>query len=170
MAKLNNNKNNKVDFLLRGDFSLIDASLELYKSKDSEEELKKVKDLLEKEPRLVEILTDPDIKEEEKKTLIDNIFKGRVSNQMLVLLNKIFLRYTQIVSVTAVTAVPMESKAQERLKATLSRKLDKDVILYNEVDKKIIGGILLKVGDRLMDATLLSELKTIRNNLREASI
>ncbi len=89
---------------------------------------------------------------------------------MLDLLNKIFLRYTQIVSVTAITALPMEKEAQERLKATLSSRLNKDIVLTNEVDKKIIGGILLKVGDRIMDATILSELKTIRSNLREASI
>lgn len=166
MAKLNK----KVDFSLTGDFSLIEASLEFNKIKDSEKEFKEVKDILEKESDLVDVLTDSNIIAGEKEALINNIFKGRVSDEMLDLLNKIFLRYTQIVSVTAITALPMEKEAQERLKATLSSRLNKDIVLTNEVDKKIIGGILLKVGDRIMDATILSELKTIRSNLREASI
>lgn len=166
MAKLNK----KVGFSLTGDFSLIEASLELNKIKDSERELKEVKEILEKESDLVEVLTDSNIKSDEKEALINNIFKGRVSQEMLDLLKKIFLRYSQIIAVTAITALPMEKEAQERLKATLSTRLNKDIVLTNEVDKKIIGGILLKVGDRIMDATILSELKTIRSNLREASI
>lgn len=166
MAKLNK----KVGFSLTGDFSLIEASLELNKIKDSKRELKEVKEILEKESDLVEVLTDSNIKSDEKEALINNIFKGRVSQEMLDLLKKIFLRYSQIIAVTAITALPMEKEAQERLKATLSTRLNKDIVLTNEVDKKIIGGILLKVGDRIMDATILSELKTIRSNLREASI
>lgn len=167
MAKL---VNRKVDISLLSDLSLVDASFELNKVKDGEKELNFVKELLEKEPELVTTLTDPNLKEQEKYKLIDSIFKGNVSDQMIELLKKLFIKYTDIINVTAITAVPMGESAQNKLKDILSKKLDKDIILDNEIDKTIIGGVLLKVGDKVIDGTLGGQLKSIRKSLKETSL
>ncbi|WFA08155.1 F0F1 ATP synthase subunit delta [Tissierella sp. Yu-01] len=166
MAKLNK----RIDYTLASDFSLIDASLELYKKADSQKELDFVKEILEKETEFVDLLMNPDIKENEKRSLIDNTFKDNVSEQMLILLKKLFLKYTDVVTVTAITAVPMDEHAQEKLSKVLYEKLNKDVMLINEVDTSIIGGVLLKVGDKIMDATLGNELRSISKTLKEVSL
>jgi F-type H+-transporting ATPase subunit delta len=166
MAKLNEKK----DISLINDFSIVDASLELFKTEDSQKELELVKEILEKETKFVELLTSPDIREDEKRNLINSTFKNNVSEPMLRLLKKIFLKYTDVVTVTAITAVPMKGEAQARLKDTLSKKLDKDIIIINEVDSTIIGGVLLKVGDKIIDGTIANELNSIRKTLKEVSL
>lgn len=167
MAKLVNKKH---DIALLIDLSLVDASFELNKVKDGEKELNFVKELLEKETELVTALTDSNLREQEKNELIDNIFKGNVSDQMIDLLKKLFIRYTDIIAVTAITVVPMSESYQKKLKNVLSKKLDKDIILENQIDKTIIGGVLLKVGDKVIDGTLGGQLKSIRRTLKETSL
>lgn len=167
MAKLES-KNR--DLSLINDLSLVDASFELNKVKGGVEELNLVKKLLKDEPGLVSALTDPNLKVNEKYKLIDDIFKGNVSEQMIDILKKLFVKYTNIVIVTATTAVPMDESLQDKLKNILAKKLDKDVILENEVDKTIIGGVFLKVGDKVIDGTLEGELKSLGKTLKEVSL
>lgn len=167
MAKLANKKH---DLSLINDLSLVDAGFELNKVKDGYKELSFVKELLDNEPDLVTRLTDPNVKENEKYKLIDDIFKGKISDQMLAILKKLFLKYTDMVIVTAITAVHMDDESKMKLKRILSAKLDKDIILENEVDKTIIGGVLLKVGDKVLDGTLEGELKSIRKTLKEVTL
>ena len=166
MAKLNK----KNDYSLISDFSLVDASLELYKSEDSHNELDLVKEILENETEYVQILMSPDVREDEKRILIDNVFKDNVSGAMLKILKKIFLKYSDVVTVTAITAVPMNKESKLKLKSVLSEKIQKDIVLENEVDTSIIGGVLLKVEEKIIDATLGNELRSIRKTLKEVSL
>ncbi len=62
------------------------------------------------------------------------------------------------VQAVVVTAVPLSSETLTELEVTLSRSLGEDVKLRNKVDKKIIGGAFLKVGDKVLDKTIKSRL------------
>lgn len=163
MAKLGD-KGYEVSLL--NDLILVDASLELNKVPGYEEELKLIKKVLNDEIQLVETLTSPNVKEDEKGKLIEDIFKGNISDQMLELLKKIFIKYTDVLRVTAITVVPMEKHALEKLKSILKSKFDKDIVLSNEVDKTIIGGVLLRIGDKVIDGTLEGELAAVRKSLK----
>jgi len=118
----------------------------------------------------VQILMSPDVREDEKRILIDNVFKDNVSGPMLKILKKIFLKYSDVVTVTAITAVPMNKESKLKLKSVLSEKIQKDIVLENEVDTSIIGGVLLKVEEKIIDATLGNELRSIRKTLKEVSL
>ena len=150
------------------DLSLIDSSIKL--SLDAPEELNKIKELFLKETELVSILTNQEIKQKEKNDLIDNIFKNNVSDEMVSLIKKIFVKYNNIVTVKVITAVPMEKAAQNKLKNIVAKKLDKDIIFENEIDESIIGGVLLKVGDKVFDGTFKSELKSVEKQLKYVQI
>jgi F-type H+-transporting ATPase subunit delta len=41
----------------------------------------------------------------------------------------------------------------------------KDVVVDNIVDEKIKGGLIIRVGDEIMDASILSQLKKLKNIL-----
>jgi len=135
MAKLNKKMNNAA----ANDFSLTDFWLDLYRIPDSQKQLDLVKKILNKETEFVDLIMNPDIKVNEKRNLINNTFKDNVSEPMLKLLKKIFLQHTDVQTVTAVTAIPMDIKAREKLNDTLCEKLNKEIILINEVDTSIIG-------------------------------
>ena len=150
------------------DLSIIDSSIKI--SLNAPEELSKIKELFLKETELVGILTNPEIRQREKDELIDNIFNNNVSHEMVALIKKIFVKYNNVVTVKAITAVPMEKSAQDKLKDIVIKKLDKDIIFENEIDKSIIGGVLLKVGDKVFDGTFKSELKSVEKQLKYVQI
>ena len=94
---------------LINDLSIIDSSIKL--SLNAPEELNQIKELFQKETELVSILTNPEIKQKEKNELLDNIFKNNVSDEMVSLIKKIFVKYNNIVTVRAITAVPKIGRA-----------------------------------------------------------
>ena len=150
------------------DLSIIDSSIKI--SLNAPEELSKIKELFLKETELVGILTNPEIRQREKDELIDSIFKNNVSHEMVALIKKIFVKYNNVVTVKAITAVPMEKAAQDKLKDIVIKKLDKDIIFENEIDKSIIGGVLLEVGDKVFDGTFKRELKSVEKQLKYVQI
>ena len=162
------NNDVKYNLSLIQDLSLIDSSIKL--NLNAPEELRKIKELFQNEAELVSILTNPEIKQKDKNDIIDNIFKNNVSDEMVSLIKKVFVKYNNIIVVKAITAVPMEKAAQDKLKDIVAKKLDKDIIFENEIDKSIIGGVLLKVGDKVFDGTFKSELKSVEKQLKYVQI
>lgn len=162
------NKNIKYDMSLINDLSIIDSSIKL--NLNAPEELGQIKEVLLKETELVKILTNPEIRQKEKDELIDNIFKNNISDEMVALIKKVFLKYTNIVTVKAITAIPMEKGTQDKLKELISKKLNKDIIFENVIDESIIGGVLLKAGDKVFDGTLKTELKSVEKQLKYVQI
>lgn len=161
-------KNVKYNMSLINDLSLIDASIKL--NINAPEELNLIKELFQEEAELVGILTNTEIRQKEKDELIDNIFKNNVSDEMIELIKKIFIKYNNMLSVTAITAVPMKKDTQDKLKDIINKKLDKDIIFENEIDENIIGGVLLKVGDKVFDGTIKSQLKSVEKQLKYVQI
>lgn len=162
------NENIKHNMSLINDLSIIDSSIKL--NLNAPGELNQIKEILLKETELVSILTNPEVRQREKDDLIDSIFKNNVTDEMVEMIKKIFLKYTNIVTVTVVTAIPMKKDTQDKFKNIISKKLDKDIIFENVVDKTIIGGVLLKAGDKVLDGTVKSELKSLEKQLKYVQI
>ena len=162
------NENIKHNMSLINDLSIIDSSIKL--NLNAPGELNQIKEILLKETELVSILTNPEVRQREKDDLIDSIFKNNVTDEMVEMIKKIFLKYTNIVTVTVVTAIPMKKDTQDKFKSIISKKLDKDIIFENVVDKTIIGGVLLKAGDKVLDGTVKSELKSLEKQLKYVQI
>jgi len=69
------------------------------------------------------------------------------------------------VRATATTAVELEPAYRDRISRELSERLGKDVKLELVVDPKILGGLRLQVGDRLVDASVANRLQQLRRRL-----
>lgn len=162
------NERVKYNKSLLNDLSIIDSSIKL--KTNAPEELSKIKELLLKETELVNLLTNPEVRQKDKEKLIDRIFKNNVSDEMVALIKKIFLKHTNIVIVKAITAIPMAKESQDKLEDMVSKKLNKDVIFENIIDESIIGGVLLKIGDKVFDGTLKNELKSVEKQLKNVQI
>jgi F-type H+-transporting ATPase subunit delta len=70
-----------------------------------------------------------------------------------------------IVRATARTAAEITPADRERLRAALSEALGKPVDLRVSVDPRLLGGISLRVGDRVLDNTIMTQLKTAKVRL-----
>jgi F-type H+-transporting ATPase subunit delta len=66
------------------------------------------------------------------------------------------------------TAAPMAQSQSRRLAETLSKWLDEDVVIDAEIDPELIGGITVRVGDRVLDASLRGRLQRMLARMMEA--
>ena len=69
------------------------------------------------------------------------------------------------VRATVTTAVELLSEDRERVARELSKRLDKDVKLSVVVDPRILGGMKLQYGDRIVDASVATRLEQLRRRL-----
>lgn len=69
------------------------------------------------------------------------------------------------VRATVTTAVALDPAERERVARELSKRLDKEVRLDVVVDPRILGGMKLQYGDRLVDATVATRLEQLRRRL-----
>jgi F-type H+-transporting ATPase subunit delta len=72
------------------------------------------------------------------------------------------------VRAVATSAVPLSDGDRERLVADLSRRFEKEVRLQTRVDPSILGGLVVQVGDQLIDASVQSRLQQLRRRLAMA--
>jgi F-type H+-transporting ATPase subunit delta len=67
-----------------------------------------------------------------------------------------------------VTAAKALTKAQEeRLARTLKASVGKDVRISMAVDERLIGGLVVKVGSRMIDTSIRSKLAALQNFMKE---
>ncbi|MCK5579604.1 MAG: F0F1 ATP synthase subunit delta, partial [Planctomycetes bacterium] len=70
-----------------------------------------------------------------------------------------------IARVKVKTYYPLSRKVQESLTEKLTTFINKKVLLETEVDKNILGGIKIQVGDTVMDGSVANELNKIQEQL-----
>jgi ATP synthase F1 delta subunit len=68
------------------------------------------------------------------------------------------------------TAVPVGADEADRLRARIAEASGKDVTLRRRVDPAVVGGIVLRIGDQLIDASVRGRLDGLRLALRKARI
>ncbi len=63
------------------------------------------------------------------------------------------------------TAVPLSEAEQAALVRRLEGETGRRIILQTEVDPRIIGGVVVQIGDRLVDASTRAKLAALRDSL-----
>lgn len=104
---------------------------------------------------------------------INNITKGLINqlidNKRLPILNDIAKQYiiiydhykgTEAAKVT--TAVPLTEALEKKILIKVKDIVGKKVTLENIVDPSIIGGFILKIGDKQYDASILGKMNNLR--------
>lgn len=71
----------------------------------------------------------------------------------------------RLVHVEVVSAVPLTAALQDALRSKIEKSLNKTVELSLTVDKEIIGGLRLRVGDQVADASVRHRLESLRTML-----
>jgi len=73
--------------------------------------------------------------------------------------------YHGIQTADVITAVPVDDKDKEKLAEKLGTLVAKKVVLKSEVDPEILGGIIARVGGKLLDGSTRSKLAALRREL-----
>lgn len=72
------------------------------------------------------------------------------------------------VTAEVASARPLSEAQQQEINAALARALDRKVLLRDIVDPSLIGGLVVKVGSRMIDASLKARLQALRLAMKGA--
>lgn len=72
--------------------------------------------------------------------------------------------------VRAVTAIPLPADLRERIVALIREKTGQNVSLTESVDPDIVGGLVLHVGETVVDGSIRNHLQQLRRELSRASV
>ncbi len=170
--------------------ALFELALEENKLDLIEEQIKLLSETITATPDLVKLLTHPKITKEEKKDVIEKSFKGRFDNDIVGLLEIMvekeragelpetieifeaqFREYKKIgvAYVTSATALSEKQKKQIEQKLIGSTKYESFITEY-KVDKGLIGGMVIRIGDRVADSSIRTKLDNLEKNLHDVAI
>jgi F-type H+-transporting ATPase subunit delta len=167
--------------------ALLDAATKQHKADEVLEEYRDlVESALEPNPQLAAFFANKTINKENKAELLRKAFAGRVSDllanflqvlnehERLELLGPILQAYVELnnerarrVVVEVRSAVPLLDHQRERLANELRQSLRLEPVLDARVDPDLLGGLVVRVGDWLYDASVKNRLETLRNQLNE---
>lgn len=82
--------------------------------------------------------------------------------------HELILRDRGIVVAEVTTAIDMTPGEQQAVEDRLSRILGKKILMRPRVDSSIIGGIVARVGDDLIDGSVRTQLTQLRRQMLEA--
>ena len=107
----------------------------------------------------------------ETKNFLDFLLEYGRFNALTEIINAFDALYDEdknIASGTAVSAINLDEDELNRISQAYAKKYGfKKLVLTNEVDSSILGGIILKVGDRIIDGSIRTRLQQIREQLIE---
>ena len=154
-----------------------------------EEELRVVSDVFKEEDNFRNYLNAPGINNDSKKGIIEKVFAGKISEYIVNLLKLLidngrqsavseiyeaFVELNDIANnrqrITVITQSNLDSSLLNKIKADVGTKLGKEVIVTEQVDESILGGIIIKIGDLVIDGSLAKGLKNIRRNLLNSKV
>lgn len=106
--------------------------------------------------------------------LVGNFVKVAASNRRLFAVPGMVSGYRQLLAkhrgeVTAevTSAEPLSDLQTAALKEALKAQIGKDVTLSSNVDPALIGGLVVKVGSRMIDTSLRSKLNSLKIAMKE---
>ena len=149
---------------------------------DALEEIKSVKNIFTENNEIMGLLDSPKMDDEEKIDFVKGIFENHISVDSLGFLLTVIekKRQAELISIldyvikellligkaTVTTALPLDDSKKERivdelLKSSHYKSLEAEYV----VDESIIGGIVIRIGDRVVDSSVKTRIDKMRKML-----
>ena len=96
------------------------------------------------------------------------VVHGNLSLGEFVAFNALVAKFKGEASADVTVAEPLSDKNLDALKSALTTISGKDVTLNVKVDPSIIGGLVVKLGSRMVDSSLRTKLNSIKHAMKEA--
>ena len=153
-----------------------------------EDELFRFERILDGQPELRTALTDRNLPADRKSRLLHRLLDGKVAavTQSLIeravlaprgrTIERVLDEFTELAAkrrerllARVTTAVPLTEAQQTALAAALQREFGHDVRLQVVIDPALIGGLTVRIGDELIDGSVLRHLGAARRRLTGGS-
>ena len=168
--------------------ALLELANEQKQAEPVANELKQLRELLDNNPSFRSFLRDPGIAKTERGELLGKLFKGKVSALLyntlgvmnghgrLSMLGEMARSYqsmldTQLgrLDVDVTVAQKLSAAELDNVRQRISQAFGKEAILHQHEDPLIIGGLVVRVGDKLIDGSVKAQLELMRRKLLSAA-
>ena len=138
-------------------------------------------------PKFEAILASPNVSVEEKQRMIDeicrsttpvfrNFLKTLVRRGRMDMLREICFACRRLdderkgrVPVSITTATPLDEAEKDKLAVSLRKLVGGEPMFLHKVDPNAIGGIIIRVGDVVYDASIATQLNKVRQDIIDRS-
>ncbi len=146
--------------------------------------------LFEENPDFIALLNHPHITQEEKIAALENTLKGRVDDEIVGLLKivtekdraseigaifesfraKVY-EYRKIGVVYITSAVGLDEAQKKKIEDKLLKTTGFESLeTHYSVDEKLVGGMIIRIGDRVVDSSIKSRIEKMTSELRKVSL
>lgn len=153
-------------------------------------QVQQVGTILKENPEFDKLMMHPGVPKQDKVTAMENVFKGRVSDELTGLMEIVISkeRYGELqaifgyfiarlkeekgIGIAHITsAVPLSSGQQaaavaKLLETTKYQSIEADF----KVDKSLIGGMIIRINDRVVDSSVRSKLDDLTRQLLQIQL
>jgi len=150
------------------------------------QDLANIAGVLESAPELVRVFKNPIFNVDEKKKILKQLFtkikpsqvvsnfcylladKGRLDclSEIQMYYAKLLDQFEGVVRGEIVTAIKLPDNMKQEIVTKLEKQSGLKVVLDYNVDQEILGGLMLKVGDKVLDASIRAQLQILKENIK----
>ena len=154
------------------------------------EEIQMVQTVLKENEDFEKILMHPEISKSEKIQVIENVFKGQTSDALTGLLRIVVTKgrykdlpdifayfiarvkeYKKIGVAVVTSAILLGDEQKQKIEKKLLDTTHYETMEIDyKVDESLIGGLMIRIGDRVVDSTIKSKLGKLTANLMKISL
>lgn len=166
--------------------SLLGLAIEQNKLEEAYADMKLVAETCSSSRDLSLLLKSPIVKSDKKQAIVDQIFSGQMSElsnafvgiiirkkreYLLEDISKEFLMqykaHKNIVTAQVTSAVQLDDALKQRILALVAGNEGEGVEMVESIDKDIIGGFIVRVGDKQIDASIAGRLADLRQEFNK---
>ena len=147
------------------------------------EEMQELIELHESSRQLNGLLSNPFLPNTKKQSILRSILPNPsdvtqkllsllISNNRLFLLKEVAKSYINLfneqqgeLNATVISAIPLTQNLEKQIHGKLEDFSGKKIFLLNKIDKSLLGGFILKIGDMEFNSSLAYKLKTFKAKL-----
>ena len=170
--------------------ALFEAAREAGRMDDMYEEVLELQKLLQANEELQKMMENPKVIREDKENVIETVFRGRISDEIVELMKLMIAkgRYSNIESVFdyfiglvkeekkigiayVTTAVELtDGQKDEIVRRLLETTRYESFEMNYAVDASLIGGMVIRIGDRVVDSSIKRKLYELSKSMRKIQV
>ena len=154
------------------------------------EEVTSLRQILEENGEFDKLMNHPKIRKEEKQRVMEEVFRGRISEQLLGFLililqkeryrdlDQIFVYFTDKIKdargigvAYVATAMELSEVQKKRIEEKLLQTTSyRQMEMHYRTDAGLIGGMVIRIGDRVVDSSVRTKLEELKRQLYQIQL
>ena len=153
-------------------------------------EVTELKNVVDANPELKELMSNPRFSKEEHLEILEKVFKGKIDEKLFSFLELLTVKgrygyldeildyfilrvkeYLHIGQAKVTSAIAIDDEMKKRIKDKLLSTTDyKEIEIEYETDPSLIGGMVIRIKDRIVDNSVKTKLENITRDLHKIQI